>query len=71
MSYSYQLPMKTVVIKSLLSDKKIQVCKTTKYEGFITLALDHYLEDLNPFGGGRWSNSPIRLTQISDGGPTR
>jgi hypothetical protein len=52
-------------------DKKIQVCKRTKYEGFISLALDDYLEDLNPFGGGRWSNSTIRLIQIRDGGPTR
>jgi hypothetical protein len=49
--------------------KKIQVCKTTKYEGLISLALGHYLEDLNPFGSDRWSNS-IRLTQIPDGDPT-
>jgi hypothetical protein len=49
--------------------KKIQVCKTTKYEGLISLALCHYLEDA--LGGGRWSNSIIRLTQIRDSGPTR
>jgi hypothetical protein len=49
--------------------KKIQVCKTTKYEGLISLALCHYLED--PLGGGRWSNSIIRLTQIRGDGPTR
>jgi hypothetical protein len=52
-------------------DKKIQACKTTKYHGFISLALDRYLEDLNPFGSDRWSNSTIRLRQIRDGGPTR
>jgi hypothetical protein len=51
--------------------KKIQACKTTKYHDFITLALDHYLEDLNSLGSDRWSNSTTRLTQIRDGGPTR
>jgi hypothetical protein len=51
--------------------KKIQLYKRTKYEGLISLALGHYLEDLNPLGGGRWSDSIIRLTQIMDGGPTQ
>jgi hypothetical protein len=42
-----------------------------KNHDFISLALDRYLEDLNPFGSDRWSNSTIRLTQIRDGGLTR
>jgi hypothetical protein len=36
-----------------------------KYEGLFSLALGHYLEDLNPLGGARWLNLTIRLTQIT------
>jgi hypothetical protein len=39
--------------------KKIQVYKRTKYEGLISLALGHYLEDLNPLGGGRGHTLPV------------
>jgi hypothetical protein len=61
----------TININIIDMAKKIQLYKRTKYEGLISLALGHYLEDLNPLGGGRWSNSIIRLTQIMDGGPTQ
>jgi hypothetical protein len=44
---------KYIAILECAIKKNIQVCKTTKYEGFISLILDHYLKDLNPFGGGR------------------
>jgi hypothetical protein len=37
----------------------------------ISLAPRQYLENLNPFGSGRWPNSTIRLTQIWDRGRTR
>jgi hypothetical protein len=37
----------------------------------ISLAPRQYVENLNPFGSGRWPNSTIRLTQIWDRGRTR
>jgi hypothetical protein len=55
-------------IFTILECAKINIIDLTKKNhGFISLALDRYLEDLNPFGSDRWSNSTIRLTQIRDG----
>jgi hypothetical protein len=57
--------MMTTMIFTILECAKVNIIDLTKKNhGFISLALDRYLEDLNPFGSDRWSNSTIRLTQI-------